>query len=196
MQPPERDFIQQFHECEETAWEKIWTTYYNNLLIYALRFVSDTNDQEDIVTSAFIGLWRNRSRIEHEYNILPYLVASVRNGCLKHLEKQKRINDGLKELALVENFQQATAIQQKWVSDVIDEIIRHIKSLPELEQKVFWLSYVEGLSNEEIAQRLDIAMSTVYNNKSKALNKLREWARQSNLSQDIKYMVLFILLIK
>jgi RNA polymerase sigma-70 factor (ECF subfamily) len=194
MQPLEKDFIQRFHEDDETAFKKLFEKYYSNLILFALKFVADTCDREDIVMNAFAALWRKLPDIEHEANIPAYLIKCVQNGCIQHLQRQKRASNALKKLALVEEFQQATAKHQKWVSDIVEGIKSLIEKLPEHEKKVFLLSFVDGLTSEEIAEKLNVSITTVYNNRSKALTKLRALVFNSNLKLDIKYMVLFILL--
>jgi len=194
MLQPERDFMNEFYKGDDTAWGKIWKAYYANLLVFALRFVADPADREDIVTNAFTGLYNNRLHIEHQYNIIPYLTQSVYRGCLKHLENEEIKTRRLNELKDVINFQKATAKHQKLVNDIIEQIRPLIESLPDLEKKVLFLSFMEGLTNQEIAQQLDIAISTVYNNKSNALKKLKELVTSSDLRMDIKSTLIFILL--
>ena len=49
-----------------------------------------------------------------------------------------------------------------------------IQNLPDKERRIFELSFIEGLKNVEIAERLGVSDSTVKKTKAKALEILRE----------------------
>lgn len=193
MQPPERSFIERFHDNDPTAWEEIFKAYYNNLIFFALRYPIDPNDREDIVIDAFGGLYRNRSRIEHKDDILAYLAVSVRRGCLKNINNQTKTGIRRKELPFVLDFQAANTEHQKWIYDIIDQIKPLIEKLPEQEKEVLQYS-LNNLPPKEIAEKLGIDVPAVYTKRSRAIKRLRLLIIRSNLKLDIKRLALIILL--
>jgi RNA polymerase sigma-70 factor (ECF subfamily) len=68
-------------------------------------------------------------------------------------------------------------VEEPWQDDITAAtykyIIDQIDQLPEQMKKVFKMSYIEGLTNEEIAQSLKINNQSVRNHKARALKILR-----------------------
>jgi RNA polymerase sigma-70 factor (ECF subfamily) len=58
---------------------------------------------------------------------------------------------------------------------------QYINNMPEKRKQVFMLSRMEGLSQEEIAQRLDISVGTVKQHMNKAIHNLSESFRKNDL---------------
>lgn len=59
-------------------------------------------------------------------------------------------------------------------AEVYQEIMEAIQELPTECGRVFRLAYVDGLSNEKIAEQLFISVNTVKSQKNKAKIQLRE----------------------
>ena len=74
------------------SFQSIFKQYYRPLCIYALHFVDNAGVAEDMVQDAFVGLWQRKDDIR---DVKPYLYASVRNGCLTFLKKQRQSSEGL-----------------------------------------------------------------------------------------------------
>jgi DNA-directed RNA polymerase specialized sigma24 family protein len=56
----------------------------------AVLLVGDQNSAEDVVQEAFLGLCRSRPRLRDPDKALPYLRASVLNGCRAVLRARRR----------------------------------------------------------------------------------------------------------
>ena len=73
------------------AFEYVFKTYYPRLRNYANRFVSDSDDLEDILQNCFIHLWERRDSITF-ISISSLLFTMVRNGCLNYFKHQALVN--------------------------------------------------------------------------------------------------------
>jgi RNA polymerase sigma-70 factor (ECF subfamily) len=60
------------------------------------------------------------------------------------------------------------------MSDLIQKIYAEIQNLPEKSREIFILTYFEGLTARVIAERLNIAVSTVTTQRQRALKYLRD----------------------
>ncbi len=58
-------------------------------------------------------------------------------------------------------------------AEVLGEVYKALQKLPEGCRKVINLSYFEGLSNQEVADRLNVSINTVKTQKLRALKMLR-----------------------
>ncbi len=100
-----------------------------------------------------------------------FFYRSIRNRCLnyfKHEEIRERYADSVAKIES-EDFLQENIIREE-VSFFIRE---EIKQLPEREQQILILS-LSGKSNQEIAEQLSIAITTVKTHKTRAYAQLRK----------------------
>lgn len=78
---------------DEAAYEKVFFHYNDALLNLAVFFVKDEAVAEEIVSDTFVNVWRNRSRLLEIDNLKVYLYVSVKNLCIKHLTRNKQVED-------------------------------------------------------------------------------------------------------
>ncbi len=93
------------------------------------------------------------------------MYRAVRNACLSHLRNKKEFLD---ETYLPEVSEEDIDTSQRDA-----RIWNAIDSLPEKCREIFLMSKRDGLSNEEIAEELDISIKTVKNQMTKAFSRLR-----------------------
>jgi len=55
----------------------------------------------------------------------------------------------------------------------LDDVMTALRTLPAADQQIIWLARVDGLSQDEIAARLDLPLGTVYSRLSRATARLR-----------------------
>lgn len=151
----------------DLSFQSIFRQYYRQLCIYALHFVENAGAAEDIVQDAFVGLWQRKDEVR---DVKPYLYASVRNGCLTFLKKQRQGAEGLSASMLDdlpdEGLEDRSEIEARMWSA--------IDSLPERRRQVLLMSKRDGMKYEDIAYHLGISVHTVRNHISKALEGLRD----------------------
>jgi len=72
-------------------------------------------------------------------------------------------------------------------TELMQDIDHALQQLPPKQQEVFKLSFLEGLSTEEICQTLGLSPNAVFANRSRALETLRK------LLKDHTFFLLFFL---
>lgn len=162
-------FLISFQQGDELAFDCLFREYFASLTYYSHRFVGDPTSAEDIVQDCFVLLWQRRERLQHITAIKSYLYATVRNQSLKHVEKQKRnllIPDYPTEMASVEEALIA--------ADTARQLYQLIEMLSPALQQIIRLYYLEGKTNQEIAQQLQIEPDTVIRQRLRAIVALRK----------------------
>lgn len=146
--------------------EAMFRKWYMPLGMYAMRIVDDADDAEDLVEECFLKAWRAiDSGVEIE-NFKSYIYLLVRNECVSFLRRKNE------------------TVEIDEIPDVSDEIIdtserdariwKAIDKLPEKCREIFLMSKRDGLTNEEIAEEMNISVKTVKNQMTKAYSRLRE----------------------
>ena len=161
-------------------------TFYMSKFGSALRFfaysiVKDKQVAEEIVSDSFYKLWKGRERIIKEENIRAFLYLATRNACYDYvdLKVNKIQHDPITPdiLPYVDQDFEAKIIY----NELLNQISKELEKLPEMQSKVFKMTFLEGFDTTEICEVLNTTPSTVYFSKSKALQRLKEVFRTLNL---------------
>lgn len=160
---------------------RIYLSYYPSMLRFSKVYVLSSEDAENIVQDVFVYLWEHNNLINSYTNISAFLFTMLRNKCIDFLrvsqnspeKKQTLLEVSGKEMQFKLYSLQQLEESLLTVTDVEKLLDSAIKKLPKRCQEVFVLSRMEGLKNKEIADRLNVSVSTVENQITIAIRKLR-----------------------
>lgn len=170
---PTPSLIQGFAEGNEQAFGEIFHYYFDRVYHFALKFVHNAGEAEEICQEVFVKLWESRKAVDANANFGAYLFTITRN--LVFNQNKKRVNewaylDHLKHH--LKNNSQET--EQVVFLDEVSKIINaQVEAMPEKRRQVFELSRINGLSHKEISKELNISTKTIEVHISLALKKLR-----------------------
>lgn len=150
------------------SFEKIFREYYADLVVFSNKFVKDLEASDDIIQELFISLYEKNNQIELTNGIKPYLFKAAYNRCISYLRETKPIPLDSSSNDAIEEFRD---ILQE--TEFESHIYAEIQKLPNRCREVFVLSRFKDLSNDEIANKLNISKRTVETQISKALKTLR-----------------------
>ena len=163
--------IGQLRGGSESAFKQIFSTLNHKLCFFARGFVKDPAEAEDIVQEAFIKLWDRKESFKDLTSLNAFLYLSIKNSCINYL---KHIKVADKYLSTLEEPVDHQLMVHKMIeAEVLTEIHKAILGLPEGSRKIIQLSYFEGLSNQQVADHLNISINTVKTQKIRALRALR-----------------------
>jgi len=167
--------IPQIFLINENDFKILFKKYYSDLLRFCLKFVRKPEIAEEIVQDQFIYLWDKRNNIKITSSIESYLYKSVRNKSIDYL-KSSYVNLNFENEDAILNKQgylnPVSEIEMKDLVSIVEEAIR---KLPEKCYAIFTMSRNGGLSNKEIANKLEISIKTVENQITIALKKIKEY---------------------
>lgn len=130
----------------------------------ACKILRDEMDAEDAVQDAICNLWSDRIPATSEEARFR-LFAILKNVCLNKL-KQKRHFVALPECV---NISDSSDVDE---TERIKSIL--LASLPPLQKRIFYMSAIEDLEYDIIAERLNMSIDAVRMNMSRARKKMRE----------------------
>lgn len=171
----------------EDAFKELFDRYSRKLYYFALRYLHNNEESEELVQTVFINLWEHRKSLDENLSVKSYIYRSAVNYIYNHLKKA----------ALRARFIDSELVKGKITSDLtyeqilLNDMDRSINSiidtLPRQQKKIFLLSRYENLTHQEIAEKLDLSVRTVENQVFRALKVIR-----SKLHTEI--LLLFLLL--
>ena len=160
----------------------LFQQFYRPLCMYALHYLQDIAQVEDMVQDAFVTMIEQQQNGKEINNHKAYLYTTVRNNCLDMIRREQlsvtmimpQDADGAisDEEAAERSFHEA----ELWTA---------IDSLPERCRIIFLMAKRDGKRYREIATELGITEKTVEHQVSKALKILR------GKSDDYYYVFLF-----
>lgn len=156
------------------AFEAIYNTYSGKLYNFILTISKgDKYMSEEIVQSTFIRLWEVREQIDPKHRILSYLSKIAKNQLFNKYKRQT-VEYVYHEYILKKqtNHDNTTEneIDFKWLDKFVNELI---EQLPPSRKKIFILKKKEDRSTKEIAEMMNISISTVETQLSLAMKFIR-----------------------
>ena len=157
---------------KEEAFAYVFRLYYGPLLNYAGRILKDTELANDVVQECFCKLYERRKELKEELEVRPYLYKSVYNSCMDAIKHQKvrdnYINQELLDFYFSKVIETPEAEQALLEEDLRGAIQDAIDKLPERCREM------EGLSNKQISEQLNISIKTVEAQMTTAFVRLRK----------------------
>lgn len=162
--------------------EQLYLFYFPKLVRFATEYVLFQEDAENIVQDVFLVLWEQRSSFNQLQNNKAYLFRLTKNKCIDFLrhkimsaEKKKDIQESHLREYKYNLFSMEQFDENRLSEENLDLLIQEaIQSLPEKCREIFILSRFEGMSHQEIADKFQISSSTVNNQLTLAMKKLKE----------------------
>jgi RNA polymerase sigma-70 factor (ECF subfamily) len=183
----ESNIIREISAGSEKAFENLFKKHYSGLCGYAVKYVWDLDQAEEIVQDLFYNLWNKKNNLTIDISIEAYLFRAVRNACLNYLKHQKvrqQHANTVKSNPLSDSSSDHNPLETLELQHKIEEVV---DSLPPERKKIFQLSRFEGLKYKEIADQLGLSVKTVEAQMGKALKTLRE-----NLAEYLAMLILVV----
>lgn len=142
------------------------------LLRLAVRYVENADDAEDVIQDVLLKLWFLRDKLD-KYRSLDALAVVV----TKHLCLNRRRGKKLELVALEEGLAvgyEDTPELKLVGEEKMQELLRLIADLPDLQQSVLRMKHIEGFEVEEIARITGSTAIAVRTNLSRARKRVRE----------------------
>lgn len=163
--------IERVAEGDRRAFDELYRRYRRAVLALALRRLGDRGRAEDATQEAFVAIWRSARTFDAGRGSgAPWLYAVARNAITDGLRRTPPVTSELEDQpgAAPDPADEAETSWTAW------RVHRALEVLPEHERPVIELAYWRGLSQSEIATRLQIPLGTVKTRTRSALVRLAD----------------------
>src|ERR1700761_5345984 len=150
-------------------YERYWLRMYKAALYY----LRDKDASEEVVQEVFVLIWNKRKTLDIK-NFAGYLNSTTRYEVFRKMKAAKNSFLEFHEncpspanVAYNYGYEKLTELDN---SNILDDCL---KELPKRCREIFYLSKVQQLSNNEIAEQLGISKHTVENQLTIALKHLK-----------------------
>ncbi len=168
----EQELVKLLREGNTEAFEAIFKLYWKDLYKHAYQKVHNKEEAEEIVQDIFTSLWAKRNELLIT-NLNYYLHTAVRNRVLNQI-RSKIVHE--KYWAFYKQFiprsssSTEESVRYNEVKTALDKGVSYLSGKSKI---VFLLSRVKGLSNAQIATKLNLSEKAVEYHLTRSLKKLR-----------------------
>lgn len=147
---------------------------------FVARFFSRSQDIEEVVQETFLRAFHAEKEL-HVRAPKAFLFRIARNLALKELTKKSRlITDYIEDSGGLETLgQESSAEDHMEMRQKLAAFCNVVASLPPQCRRAFLMRKVYGFSQKEIAERLDISVSTVEKHIASGLMKCSAYMREN-----------------
>jgi RNA polymerase sigma-70 factor (ECF subfamily) len=176
-EPDDRVLVRRIAAGDEGAFELAYDRHGSLVFGSLVRFLGDREVAAEVAQDAFMSLWRRAASFDPTAGSLPgWLLSIARNRAIDRLRGEAR-RPSLGSAELLDDLHDddpwrnpAAIADRRWA----DSIVRtYVSELSEGERRVMVLAYADGLSQQAIAERLDMPIGTVKSRTRRALARLR-----------------------
>jgi RNA polymerase sigma-70 factor (family 1) len=158
---------------DESAFTILFDRYWVRLFKTAQLYLKDREASEELVHDVFLNIW-NRRHILVIDSFPAFLLTAVRYQVYNRMRLAKvPVMLALDDMKVKEPLNNNTGEDHIIVQEFQQELAHHLVHLPKRCQEIFYMSRVDQLSNQEIADKLCISKRTVENQLTIALKHLR-----------------------
>lgn len=159
-----QDFIRRLKLSDQQAWRTFVQHYQRKIYQTAYSFTQSRDAAEDLVQEIFLTVFNKISTFQHQSHIGTWLYRIAVNTSINYVKKHQRyIHESMDEQN-DEIFSELSTIAADEVAEQKElqkYLNKAISSLPPRQMKVFVLHKIHGLSYKEIAEILNLSISSV-----------------------------------
>jgi RNA polymerase sigma-70 factor (ECF subfamily) len=184
--PSDAELIERCLRKDNAGWEIIVGRYKRKVFHIAYKFTGRHDNAEDLTQEIFLKVFKSLEKFNRDADFSTWLSSVARNFCIDHYRASKREKEVLVEDLVAFDLAPASALsnphRQLEDRDRRSFLRRGLDALPEKLREAVILRDLQGLSYQEMADRLHLPEGTVksrINRGREELSRLLLRAQQS-----------------
>ncbi len=167
------ELLMRLRDGDQKAFSIVFDTYHRYLYVLACRYLMSTDNAEDAVQYTFMRLWEARETFDYKTGIKNLLFTILKNYLLNEIRHNN--------LAMQKNYEMAQLtpeMETGFETDLEDadfksQLYKLIDKLPRQKREVCLLKIQQGMTNQEVADAMNISIPTVKSHYTQVIKLLR-----------------------
>jgi RNA polymerase sigma-70 factor (ECF subfamily) len=176
----EENNLQALSAGGEKAFELLFLRYQPKLVYFLRGFIKDTELARDMAQDIFLSVWSNKEKFDQIHSFKAYLFKMGRNAICNYydhsLVDEKFKSEQLFRPVDIDNIEEVVYANQ--LQGLIDITVSR---MPPQRKLIYTMSRVEGVPNNEIAEKLNLNKRTIENHLTAALSDIRKIIKISQI---------------
>ena len=176
----DEELLRRSADGDKSAFGQLYDRFSRPLYSMALRFVNNSAEAEDLVQEVFLELWNKAGEFDAtRARPFTWAVAIIRHKAIDRVRSRTRrsaiLEHSAADIASFSLGAEPDAIEPKLYSAETASIVREaFATLPEDQRTPLTLAFFDGLSQSEIAERLQQPLGTIKARIRRGLGRLRD----------------------
>lgn len=171
----QNETIAAFHAGTDAGFTAIFKHFFKPLCFFANRMIKDKDASQDLVITALTAVMQRHARFEDFNSLQGYLYITVANKCRNEITYNKRhYKENSDDLDGNDYPAEHTVMNNIVTAELLKEITNEIFKLKPTCKRVLQMFYVEGKSNNEISQELNMPRTTVFMHKLRGIKRIQK----------------------
>ena len=166
--------VENLKKGDVLSFDHIFKKYNKKVYFFALSYLKNREEAQDIVQEVFMNLWKYRDQINEYYVFSKYLFKITYNTTCKRFRKQASDRKQLEEVVRNSILEDDSTNLDIEYNNLFETAKALIEKMPSCQKNIFLLSVNGKLTTEQIAQQLNISKKTVENYMSKVKTSLKK----------------------
>ncbi len=175
MTATERELLERARKGDLESFAELTRVFERRIRTVIYRLLDDARDVDEVVQDTFVQAWRNLERFRGDATPYTWLYRIAVNEALMRRRRKTLPTTELQETTLPHGDDAFAA------ADARAFLVERLRALPDEYRAAVVLRDVEGHSNEEVAQLLDLsvaaAKSRIHRGRMRLREDLEHWER-------------------
>lgn len=167
------ELLMKLRDGNENAFSVVFETYHRYLYVLACRYLMSDSYAEDAVQYTFMRLWEGRKTFDYRTGVKNLLFTILKNYILNEIRHNNLVIQKNYEMAQFTEEMETDFMQKLEDVDFRSQLYRLIDQLAPQKRKVCLLKIRQGMSNQEVADAMNISISTVKSHYMQVIKLLR-----------------------
>lgn len=186
----DQSLVEGLRAGKESCFDELFLRYSSAIFKICRHYHLSQEESEEIVQDVFLKIWEKRTALNQHLSFKSYLYTIAKNQVLKEIRKNSQ-QMAYEKYAIYSTSEADTCTEnQVFFDDLQMHSKKVINQLSSQRKEVFLMSRFEGLSNDEIATKLNLSKRTVEHHLYHAQKFIRDKMEVLKISS---LLILFLL---
>lgn len=158
---------------DNNAFKNLFLDYFPKIKYFISHLIKSDLIAEDLAQDIFIKIWENKESLTAINSFNSYVYRMAKNAVINHLKSQ-----GFEKTYVAyitqKDENQASSEEDLFAKEIELLVRLTVEKMPPQRKKIYELSRIKGLKNEEIAKLLSLSKKTIENHLNLALKEIKK----------------------
>lgn len=167
------ELIELISDGDRNAFRSVFLSYFPKVKYFIAHLLKEETAAEDMSQDIFIKIWENRVNLKEIQSFDAYIYRMAKNAVINEFKK-KNLEEKYYNYSYPLQESSISAEEELFAKEIQLLTDLTVSKMPEQRRKIYEMSRMEGIKNEDIANKLGITKKTVENHINLALKEIRK----------------------
>ena len=176
-----KDLLTKLKNADQEAFRQIYESYVKKVYRFVYRFVRNADESEDLTQEVFLSIWEHKQTINLSKSFDGFIFTIAYRKIIDYYRLASKKPFTELDDVFISNIASEMHSDELLVKHQIESIYeKALQEMPPKRREVFLLSRHDGLTNQQIADKMHISIKTVENQMTSALSFLKSYLLNSD----------------